>query len=375
MQTNRREYARAIRSWFPLVLLGRCKLPTVPRTLLACLVWGWMLTGLIGLPVYAQSFERLAPNSYKSGSIVRSAFRDVVADARAATVRIFCDGKVRAFGTVVDKDGWILTKSSELSDPILCRLCDGRKLDAHIVSIDGDHDLALLKVDAADLTPVHWVESVKIDVGQWLAVPGLTEDPLAVGVVSVATREIPKQRPLLGVGLDDAEGGGVRVSQVLPLSAAAKAGVKVDDVITHLDEKSINARMELIDSIQEHRSGDVVHLRILRDEETINVEATLGTWGFAEADMPSFVMGGLSSRRYGFPQVIQHDSILKPDECGGPVVNLEGKVVGINIARAGRTASYALPSTEVISLLHDMKTHHVAYGDRDGTAEEEPTEM
>ena len=32
-----------------------------------------------------------------------------------------------------------------------------------------------------------------------------------------------------------------------------------------------------------------------------------------------------------------------PADCGGPLVNLDGKVVGMNIARAGRTESYAIP--------------------------------
>ena len=45
--------------------------------------------------------------------------------------------------------------------------------------------------------------------------------------------------------------------------------------------------------------------------------------------------------------ILQHDSVLKPSECGGPLVDLDGKVVGINIARAGRTETYAIPSEVV----------------------------
>ena len=44
---------------------------------------------------------------------------------------------------------------------------------------------------------------------------------------------------------------------------------------------------------------------------------------------------------------IQHDSVLRPIDCGGPVVDVDGKVVGLNIARAGRVESYALPSSLV----------------------------
>jgi serine protease Do len=39
--------------------------------------------------------------------------------------------------------------------------------------------------------------------------------------------------------------------------------------------------------------------------------------------------------------------VLRPIDCGGPVVDVDGKVVGLNIARAGRVESYALPSSLV----------------------------
>ena len=70
------------------------------------------------------------------------------------------------------------------------------------------------------------------------------------------------------------------------------------------------------------------------------------------AGNPQERMGSeLSNRRGGFPFILQHDTIIKPADCGGPLVDLDGKVVGINIARAGRSESYAIPSDEVQKLL------------------------
>ena len=63
----------------------------------------------------------------------------------------------------------------------------------------------------------------------------------------------------------------------------------------------------------------------------------------------------ISARRDGFPAVIQHDSPLTANTCGGPLVSLEGKVIGINIARSGRVESFALPSDVVQSYLEDLK--------------------
>jgi serine protease Do len=66
--------------------------------------------------------------------------------------------------------------------------------------------------------------------------------------------------------------------------------------------------------------------------------------------------GPVSRRRSGFPQVIQHDTVLHPAQCGGPLVDLDGKAVGINIARAGRVATYALPASLILAAMDDLKS-------------------
>jgi S1-C subfamily serine protease len=57
---------------------------------------------------------------------------------------------------------------------------------------------------------------------------------------------------------------------------------------------------------------------------------------------------------------VQHDTVLKPNQCGGPIVGLQGKTLGLNIARAGRVASYAVPSDVVMGLLSDLKSGKLA---------------
>ena len=68
----------------------------------------------------------------------------------------------------------------------------------------------------------------------------------------------------------------------------------------------------------------------------------------------------LSRRRKAFPDAFQHDSMLTAKNCGGPVVNIDGHVVGINIARAGRVASYSLPVTTIEPILAELKTGNLA---------------
>jgi hypothetical protein len=43
--------------------------------------------------------------------------------------------------------------------------------------------------------------------------------------------------------------------------------------------------------------------------------------------------------------------VLNPEECGGPVLDLQGQVVGISAARAGRIRSYVIPSEVIVAML------------------------
>ena len=62
-------------------------------------------------------------------------------------------------------------------------------------------------------------------------------------------------------------------------------------------------------------------------------------------------LGRLSEKTGGYPDVIQHDIPLPPELCGGPLFNLNGKCIGVNVSRAGRTKTYAIPADEIVELL------------------------
>jgi hypothetical protein len=63
-------------------------------------------------------------------------------------------------------------------------------------------------------------------------------------------------------------------------------------------------------------------------------------------------MGGDISRvRSGFPQVLETDMFLKPNEAGGPVVDLDGNFVGVTLARASRVRSFIIPAASLAGLL------------------------
>jgi serine protease Do len=285
--------------------------------------------------------------------------------AAAATVRLQCDGKDAALGTVVSADGYILTKGSELRGDIDCRLPDGEVLSARRVGYHKATDLALLKVDATGLKPVTFAAPSEAVVGNWVAAPGLGPDPIAVGVLSEPARKLYGDQAAIenankgylgiaGIG-DPDEKDGVFVRDVTPKGGAATAGLKPKDIIYEVAGKPVKNRDELVLLLDDYRPGDKVTVRVRRGEEDLKFEVKLGPR--AEFDRSAFQnsMGGaLSGRRTGFPAVLAHDTLLRPTDCGGPLVDLDGKVLGINIARAGRTETWALPADVIQSALKEL---------------------
>ncbi len=49
--------------------------------------------------------------------------------------------------------------------------------------------------------------------------------------------------------------------------------------------------------------------------------------------------------------MIAHDSFVLPQQCGSPLVGLDGHVVGINISRSMRVATFAIPIEEVFDFV------------------------
>jgi serine protease Do len=320
-------------------------------------------------PAAAQYTEKSNVDRYlRSNPRVLAAFRRVVADPSHSTVRIRCEGKNVALGTVVGARGWILTKYSELKDSPVCVLKDGTELRARVVGVHKATDLAMLKVDATGLHPVRWKDSKIAPVGNWLASPGIGRDPVAVGVVSVAARKLPTGPTIfmpspksgyLGIALAPSETG-AKIGEVLSGTAAAKAGLKVKDTILTIAGQAMKNSDEVLAALSRFKPGDVVRLRVKRGKNELVVEAKLGKRPLSRLDLQERLGGPLSKVRQGFPVILQHDTVLKPADCGGPLVDLDGNVIGINIARAGRTETYAIPAEAVQPLLRDLRSGKLA---------------
>lgn len=338
---------------------------------------------------------------YTNSPHVRSAFRSVVAGVRGATVEVRSQGKRVARGGIVGPDGWIVTKASEVRGPVTCRLKDGREFDARLVGVDNELDLAMLKVDAKDLPTLDLngpasreaqefvairtedapeksenaekppaIEDTTLMPGDWLATVGLGRDPIAVGVLSVLPRKIEKRPGFLGVGFnreplpEGAERRAVQITLVQPDSAAEEVGLLVGDLIVSVDGTPTPDFAALVDRIGGHNPGDRIRLEILRADQTLTFVPILRGPNPNPAERRANYQNKLGSersgRRFGFPSALQHDTVLDADDCGGPIVDLEGRVVGFNIARAGRTETYALPVEAVRDRLFELMSGRLA---------------
>lgn len=300
---------------------------------------------------------RLPRSQGRNGSAVRAAFEETTALARQSTVEIRGARGTIALGIVVRDDGWIATKASELTDSSQCRASTGGLLPILEKIVVEEHDLAFLRIDLPNAKAIAWSDTPQLDPGAWVVSPSLGEQPLAVGVIGVGPRSIAPRTGFLGVEMETlSDPPGVRITRVLRDTAASRAGLRVGDVVLEANKTKTETRRQLSSAIRSLRPGQVIALDVQRQDQRVTLQAKLGQRNPDPSDFE--YAAPVSLRHSGFPSAFQHDSRLDPDECGGAVVDLSGKAVGINIARASRTECYALPATLVQELIREKLPTH-----------------
>jgi serine protease Do len=130
-----------------------------------------------------------------------------------------------------------------------------------------------------------------------------------------------------------------------------------------VNDTTVTNRAQIVETLREFRVGQSVKLRAQRDKQQFEAQVRLMAPNdeILEGELylppgPDRLAGELSQRAEGFEQVIEYDTVLPPWLCGGPLVNLDGKAIGLNIARAGRVSTCALPAALVKQILNRLKT-------------------
>lgn len=300
----------------------------------------------------ALAFQSLESAYRLTGNAVTSVFEEQRQVLQRSSAVMLNGRKEIAYGVVVSPDGYVLTKASEIAgvENLSLRVDQQTYAGAKVEAVDDDWDVALVKVEAADLVPVDYATTSVVPQGTWVVANGATSlkaRRALVGIISAKIRAIPAGGGNLGIALKEDAGDKLEIGDLAKDGGSAAAGLKKGDVIVAINGTKVAKFEEISDILKKHKPGTVVQVTYLRkDVETI-VDVTLDPGPVTRNDMMS---GAYSSRRSGFPRVMQHDIIGDKSIVGGPLLTLDGKCVGMNIARANRAESFAIPVEDLKSL-------------------------
>jgi len=268
-------------------------------------------------------------------------------------------------GIIFKSDGYIVTNYHVIKDTSrhLVKLSNGKDskpLNASVVGYDAMSDLAVLKVDSANLPAAVFGDSSKVQVGDTAIAIGnpLGEEfsgSVTAGIISAINRKIRIQdpstgitttynvfqtdaainpgnsggalcnesgeviginslkiganenvegmgfaisineakkiinsimkngrviRPYLGIQLEnyiseDKKIKGVLIKQVKDNTGAARAGIKVDDIMVEFDSVKLESKSELQDIMDRHKVGDIIPCKVIRNGKTVKFSVKL----------------------------------------------------------------------------------------------------
>ena len=269
------------------------------------------------------------------------------------------------YGTLVSDDGLIVSKASQVGDEdVYVKLRTGVRLDAEVLARDQQADLVLLRCRDlpsqrfASLEP-QGEESKKPGPGHILLTPN-SRGPGCVSVLGSKTfssGDSAKSRSSAYLGVAWA-GKPIRIVQVMPDTPAAKAGLRLGDTIVSIavhnpdgpgeevQAKSITAMQKFLQPL---KPGQYVLLKTKRGqaESMSRIQLVKRPYREIKSHAADFLVGGKSKRRTGFTSAFTHDATIQQKECGGPVFDMQGNFVALNIAKHSRAQTYAVPADVV----------------------------
>lgn len=245
--------------------------------------------------------------------------------------------------------GNLISKSTLVGTQPRVQLSDGSSLAAEVVARDSKNDLVLLQVDFRDVGGID-LSRIKGDLeeqpGRLLLVPDAKGD----GTISTWGSNffaVPRTRVsggYLGVVIGSRDNS--VVFERVQNGAAKKAGFQSGDVVLKLGDKTVRQQNDVFRFLSNQDVNSRIDVTVRRDGQEITKEVILGKRpDVASRHIADSFIGGKSVRRDGFSRVVSHDANLRPEQCGGPVFDIDGNFLGVNISRFSRTRSYIIPRT------------------------------
>ncbi|MGB9756314.1 MAG: S1C family serine protease, partial [Candidatus Bathyarchaeales archaeon] len=120
---------------------------------------------------------------------------------------------------------------------------------------------------------IETVEEISAFIGIGYAIPSVILNRVVPALIENGTYK----HPYMGIGYDSQYLGGMNISYVEPSGPADKAGLKVNDIITEVDNRTVTCPEDLIIYLERYKSpGEIIHLKIRRDSTILEVELKLG---------------------------------------------------------------------------------------------------
>ena len=319
----------------------------------------WILsitTAALLLPAAAQ--QSLDSAFRTTGTAVVAAFETQRQVLQTSSAVILSGRKEVAYGVVISAEGHILTKASEVRDvaDLTVTVDKTNYPAAKVLMVDPTWDVALLKIEATGLVPVVYAPTSAVPQGTWVVANGATTRTarrLLAGIVSAKIREIPASGgAALGVILKP-KSKLLELDAVNEKSGAKEAGLQKGDVILSIEGKKMKKIEEIGEILKDRKAGSTVRLTYRRNEVEATVDVRLASRGEMFTDQMNRndqMSGEFSPHRSGFPRVMQHDILGSRSVVGGPLLDLDGRCIGMNIARANRAESFAIPVEDLKEL-------------------------
>ena len=226
-------------------------------------------------------------------------------------------GAAAGSGFVISQDGYILTNYHviEGATAIQVAFADGRTYDATLVGGESPNDIAVLKIEAEDLTPVVLGDSDNLVVGEQVCAIGnpLGELTYTLTAGYVSARDDSREAAIEGIGFaipindvrdmvkDIMEKGyvtgkpnvgilmndvsseaqrygipaGAYIEAILDGSCAQTAGLKAGDIITAVDDTVVTTSSQLSSAVKNYKAGDTVTFTVFREGESHTLSVTL----------------------------------------------------------------------------------------------------
>lgn len=139
----------------------------------------WNTLRILLLATTSLSAARIAPMTAPEGGFADMVERAVPSVVRIVTAKAKTDGG-EGSGAILSRDGYILTNHHVVdgASQITVHLSDERELPATVVASDASSDLAVLKIEAANLPALSFGDSTRVRIGEYALAIG---NPFGVG--------------------------------------------------------------------------------------------------------------------------------------------------------------------------------------------------